>query len=53
LFENIPLAQIFGRNEKELKKISEELKFLIQQKIGRCRFYIICVSDNSVEEVSK
>ncbi|GAA4164216.1 DUF2520 domain-containing protein [Chryseobacterium ginsenosidimutans] len=51
---NISLAQIFGRNENELNKISEELNipystnFLVDADL-----YIICVSDNSVESVSQ
>jgi hypothetical protein len=51
--KGIPLAQIFGRNEKELSKISEELKFLFNGPLEDADLYIICVSDNSVEEVSK
>lgn len=52
--KNIPLAQIFGRNEKELKKISEELNIPYSiKKLEGADLYIICVSDNSVEEVSK
>lgn len=51
---NIPLTQIFGRNEKELKNISEELKIPFStEKLEGADLYIICVSDNSVEEVSK
>ncbi|WP_312389663.1 DUF2520 domain-containing protein [Chryseobacterium sp.] len=51
---NIPLAQIFGRNETELQKISEELNIPYSTKtLVDSDLYIICVSDNSVEEVSK
>lgn len=51
---NIPLAQIFGRNEEELNKISEELKISNSTKnLVDSDLYIICVSDNSVEDVSK
>ncbi|MCF2220814.1 DUF2520 domain-containing protein [Chryseobacterium sp. PS-8] len=51
---NIPLVQIFGRNEEELKKISEELEIPYSTKIlVDSDLYIISVSDNSVEEVSK
>lgn len=51
----IPLAQIFGRNEKELKKIAEELQvpFSTEHLKKDADLYIICVSDHSVEEVSK
>lgn len=52
--KGISIAQIFGRNEKELSKISEELK--VPYSTGQLEdadLYIICVSDNSVEEVSR
>ncbi|QIY91765.1 Rossmann-like and DUF2520 domain-containing protein [Chryseobacterium gallinarum] len=50
----ISLAQIFGRNEKELNKISEELHIPYSaEQLEDADLYIICVSDNSVEEVSK
>ena len=46
--------QIFGRNEKELSKISEELNIPFStDSLEDATLYIICVSDNSVEEVSK
>jgi len=52
--KNIPLAQIFGRNETELQKISEELNTPYSTKnLVDSDLYIICVSDHSVEEVSK
>lgn len=51
---NIPLAQIFGRNETELQKISEELNISYSTKsLVDSDLYIICVSDHSVEDVSK
>ncbi|MCU7617519.1 DUF2520 domain-containing protein [Chryseobacterium sp. PBS4-4] len=51
---NIPLIQIFGRNEEELKKISEELDIPYSTKdLTDADLYIICVSDQSVETVSK
>ncbi|WP_244428555.1 NAD(P)-binding domain-containing protein [Flavobacterium sp. B17] len=51
VLNKIPLAQIFGRNEKELNKISEELKIPFStEKLQPADLYIICVSDNSVEE---
>lgn len=50
----ISLVQIFGRNEKELSKISEELGIPYStEHLEDADLYIICVSDNSVEEVSK
>ncbi|WP_326981551.1 DUF2520 domain-containing protein [Chryseobacterium sp. MYb264] len=51
---NIPLAQIFGRNEPELQKISEELNISYSTKnLVDSDLYVICVSDHSVEDVSK
>ncbi|WES96351.1 DUF2520 domain-containing protein [Chryseobacterium arthrosphaerae] len=52
--KGISIAQIFGRNEKELSKISEELN--VPYSTGSLKdadLYIICVSDNAVEDVSK
>lgn len=52
--KNIPLAQIFGRNSEELKKISEELHVPYStEHLEDADLYIICVSDNSVEKVSE
>ncbi|SIQ07972.1 Predicted oxidoreductase, contains short-chain dehydrogenase (SDR) and DUF2520 domains [Chryseobacterium sp. RU37D] len=54
VLNKIPLAQIFGRNEEELNKISEELKIPVStQTLEDADVYFICVSDNSVEAVSK
>ena len=51
---NIPLVQVFGRNEEHLKKISEELIIPYSSKsLADADLYIICVSDQSVENVSK
>lgn len=51
---NIPLAQVFGRNEEELKKISEELNVSFStENLEEADLYIICVSDQSVENVSE
>lgn len=53
-WKGISLAQIFGRNEKELSKISEELAVPYStEHLEEADLYIICVSDNSVEGVSK
>jgi predicted short-subunit dehydrogenase-like oxidoreductase (DUF2520 family) len=50
----IPLVQIFGRNEQELKTISEELEIPFSTKnLSDADLYIICVSDHSVENVSR
>ncbi|MFN1218331.1 Rossmann-like and DUF2520 domain-containing protein [Chryseobacterium kwangjuense] len=52
--EKIPLIQIFGRNGEELKKISEELNVPYStEHLDDADLYIICVSDHSVEGVSK
>ncbi|SFN88853.1 Predicted oxidoreductase, contains short-chain dehydrogenase (SDR) and DUF2520 domains [Chryseobacterium oleae] len=52
--KKIPLLQIFGRNGEELKKISEELDVPYStEHLEDADLYIICVSDNSVENVSK
>lgn len=54
ILKGIPLAQIFGRNKAELDKISEELNVPYStEHLENADLYIICVSDNSVEEVSK
>lgn len=52
--KKIPLMQIFGRNGEELKKISEELNVPYStEQLADADLYIICVSDNSVEIVSR
>lgn len=52
--KGIPLAQIFGRNENELKKIAEELNLPYStEHLKDADLYLICVSDHSVEGVSK
>lgn len=52
--KKIPLAQIFGRNEEDLNKISQELDISFSTNILEdADLYIICVSDSSVENVSK
>lgn len=51
---HIPVAQIFGRNRVELQKISSELNIPYStENLEDGDLYIIAVSDNSVEEVSK
>lgn len=50
----IPLAQIFGRNERELKSISEELHIPFStKKLSEADLYIICVSDHFIGDVSR
>lgn len=50
---NIPLSQIFGRNQNELQKISSELNIPYStQDLEDADLYIISVNDQSIEEVS-
>lgn len=50
---NIKLSQIFGRNETELKKISEEVHVPYSTKcLQDADLYIISVSDRAIAEVS-
>ena len=50
----ISLIQIFGRNETELRKISDETGVPFStQDLADADFYFVCVSDNAVESVSK
>jgi len=52
--KKIPLRQIFGRNGEELNKISQELDVPYStEHLEDADLYIICVSDGSVENVSK
>ena len=54
LQKGISVSQIYGRNESELKKISEELDIpYSSQKIQQADFYLICVKDDAIAEVSK
>ena len=51
---NIPIAQIFGRNELELQKIASEFSISFSTKnLEEADLYIISVSDKSIGEVSK
>ena len=51
---NIHLKQVFGRNEKDLKEISQELNIPYStENLADADLYIICVSDSSVENVSQ
>lgn len=51
---NCPPVQIFGRNERELQLISEELKIPYSTKnLVNSDIYLICVSDHAVENVSQ
>ena len=50
---NIEVSQIFGRNEVELNKISEELNIPYSTKeLADADLYLISVSDSAVEQVS-
>ncbi|MDO5615143.1 MAG: DUF2520 domain-containing protein, partial [Cruoricaptor ignavus] len=50
----IPVTQIFGRNTEALSQISEETKIPFSTtELADADFYLICVSDSSVEEISK
>lgn len=50
----ISIAQVFGRNEKELSVISEKFNLSISTKVlADADLYIISVSDSSIAEVSK
>lgn len=51
---SIPVNQIFGRNESRLKSISKELKIPYSIKhLDEADFYLIAVSDDAIEGVSK
>ncbi|QCX53144.1 Rossmann-like and DUF2520 domain-containing protein [Elizabethkingia sp. JS20170427COW] len=50
----IELVQVFGRNEKELHKLSQEVGVAYStQELTRADFYLICTSDKAIHEVSK
>lgn len=50
----IPVSQLFGRNEKDLKFISEKLQIPFStSQLQDADLYLICVSDGSISEVSK
>ncbi len=52
--KNILLTQIFGRNTEDLNKISEELDIPFStDQLADAELYILCVSDYSVEDVSR
>ena len=51
---NIPVSQIFGRNECDLKFISDQLQIPFSTtQLDVADFYLICVNDGAVGEVSK
>lgn len=52
--KNIPVTQLFGRNASDLKEISSlfDIPFSTQD-LADADFYLIAVSDDSVEEISK
>ena len=50
----IEISQIFGRNEKDLKAISNELNIPFSTiNLEDAGFYLICVNDDSISEISK
>ncbi len=52
--ENLPLIQIFGRNSSALSEIAQKLEVPYStEELQKADLYIICVSDSSIEEVSK
>lgn len=52
--ENLPLIQIFGRNSVALSEISQKLDVPYStNELQKADLYILCVSDSSIEEVSK
>lgn len=54
IINNVEVAQIFGRNEKELNNISKELKIPYSTTdLINADIYIICVKDSTIESVSK
>lgn len=51
---HIEVSQIFGRNENDLKAISDELNIPFSTtNLADADLYIICVNDDSIAEVSK
>lgn len=52
--KEVPIAQLFGRNENELKKISDELQIPFStSEMKDADLYIISVSDSAIPEISK
>lgn len=52
--KQIPVSQIFGRNESALKEISNELDIpYSSQNLDDADLYLISVNDSSIEEVSR
>lgn len=52
--KKIPVAQIFGRNESDLKAISIQFNIPYStEELVNADFYLIAVNDDSVEEISK
>lgn len=51
---NIPIKQIFGRNESDLKQILKENNIPYStEKLGNADFYLIATSDTAIEDISK
>lgn len=52
--KNIPVAQVFGRNEKDLKEISAQLEIPFStEKLEDADFYLLAVNDDAVTDLSK
>ena len=52
--KKIPVAQIFGRNESDLKTISIQFNIPYStEELVNADFYLIAVNDDSVQEISK
>ncbi len=51
---NVEISQIFGRNEDDLKSISDELHIPYSStQLADAGLYLICVSDGSISDVSR
>lgn len=52
--QDIPISQIFGRNDEKLQGISEELGIPYStHQLAEADLYLIAVSDHAIEEVSE
>lgn len=50
----IDLIQLYGRNEAELKKLSDEVQVdYATQHLKEADFYLICTSDKAITDISK
>ena len=52
--KNIPISQIFGRNEKDLQEISEQFEIPFSTtELADAELYFIAVNDDAVAAISK